>query len=226
MDLRPVNSVRNRDEVYIEDPSLFKIKFYTEFNSWRKNLISILGILLMLLPFAPLPFLSKQQANDYKYTALVLFFIAFLIAITILLYFSLRYSFIDLVIFDLKNQTIGKGRYRPNPLFKKEIIDETFSFSAVKSIETNKEESELTIGPPFHHLNIQMTFYTSDIILTLLHLPHKGIVQSLSYGDWLKFFQTIIKSQPDTTTSDITKDFKIESVKMSYFTDQSIFSYN
>ena len=91
----------------------------------------------------------------------------------------------------------------------------------MKSIEINQSEVDLPSTPPYTNVNLQMTLFSSELVCIILHFPSSRKIQSLTYSQWIEFFQTVITSSPSTTTDDITKDYAIEKVFLSYYSDES-----
>ena len=209
-----------RDEVYIVSPHTIKIKFYSENFSWSKTVKFYWPFILIVIPLIPFAFFNSTQKENYNKTFPVLFIVFFMVCLLLVVIMGLLYSWIDLLVFDLENQTIEKGRYRTTHP-SKEQIEESIPFANVKSIEINQTENELPSTPPYTNLNLQMTLFSSELVYIILHFPGSGKLQSLTYSQWNEFFQNVIKSSPATTTDEITKDYAIEKVTLSYYSDKS-----
>lgn len=206
-------SARNGDRISVEYPNIIRILDIKELASLKHQIKNYWILILVLVPFIPELFLNGQQLSDYQNFSNSFMFVWLLIVIVIFFIYSLRSNVVGMIVFDLKSQTVSKGRLRVVQLFRKEFIDKTFLFSSVKSIETNRDKIEST-ELPYQNLNIQMTFNNSNDVIVLLHLTPSGNFQSLGSEDWIKLFETAVHSQSTTTTDELTKDFKIQIAKI------------
>ena len=209
---------RIRNEVTIDSAYELKIAYYNENASFKKVALIYWPFLIIFIVALPVFILNAEQATSLGYPNT--FVIGFILSIFIFLANSLVTNWITLVIFDIQKQNLKKGRlYRTFP--KREKFFENIPFSSIKSIELSQNEKELSPSAHSKKLALYITFTNSNSVFIVLHFPNSGKIQGLTSTDWQIIFQRVLKSTSSTTTSEITKDYVIESPRRAYMTDRS-----